>query len=111
MSLFHSFHSGAARTMTLDKSGATGGDLKPPEGKCKLHPGRAVSQPQEEMTTVSQLGLNEDTNFLQLRDGPSALTSRCRTAREESNIPYVSSPSLECFHRQEGRAEEDNPGV
>lgn len=73
--------------MTLDKNGATGGDLKPPEGKCKLHPSSAVSQPQEEMTTVSQLGLNEDTNFLQLRGGPSALTSRYRTAGEERNIP------------------------
>lgn len=95
----------------LDKNGATGGDLKPPEGKCKLHPSRAVFQPQEEMTTVSQGDLNEDTNFLQLRDDTSALTSRYKTAQEESNIPYVSSPSLECFHRQEGRAEEDNPGV
>lgn len=80
-------YSGAARTMTLEKNGARGGDLKPPEGKCKLHPSTAVFQPQEEMTTVSQGDLNEDTNFLQLRDDPSALTSRHRTAWEESNIP------------------------
>lgn len=67
VSLFYSFHSGAARTMTLEKNGARGGDLKPPEGKCKLHPSTAaVFQPQEEMTTVSQGDLNEDTIFYNL---------------------------------------------